>query len=80
MKDFNMIVSCEQIAESDKDLHYFVVAGNDSVCSSSCSENVNVLAHMFAMVFEEDSRILQAAIKGLAILEGVDGGEEADTV
>lgn len=72
MKDYEMIKHCEDIAASDSDLHYFVIAGNGSVCSTSFSDDVDTLAQMFAMEFEERSEILAAVVKALAILEGVD--------
>lgn len=72
MKDYEMIKTCEDIAAPEEDLHYFVIAGNESVCSTSSSDDVGTLAKMFAMEFEERSDILAAVIKALAILEGVD--------
>ena len=73
MMSYKIIKACEDIANSDENLHYFVIAGNESVCSSSSSDDVDTIAHMFAMEFEENSYILAAVVKALAILEGVDG-------
>ena len=71
-----MIKTCRSIAETDNDLQYIVIAGNDSVCSSSHSDNVPALSEMFAMVFEDDPVLLKAAINGLAILEGTETNKQ----
>lgn len=71
-KHSELIESCERIAESDTGLYYFVITGNESACLSKTNGNVDTLAKMLAMEFEERSEILAAVIKALAILEGVD--------
>lgn len=65
-----MIKSCKDIADSEEGLHYIVIAGNESVCSSDTNSDIDTLANMIAMQMEEDDVLYQAVVKGLQILNG----------